>query len=123
MVAAWAVMACLHCTRRLNPSWIEIPQVHVRHGDKKTEEDLVGDHTYWEKAQVLQAAPENGLAKSMFLSTYDPATVAFFENVTRHAGWAPFPVAPLCAAPGRTGSSAGCSIAHSSPVVHFCWII
>lgn len=78
--------------------------VHVRHGDKGTEMQLVADQKYVEAAKEMHGGVQR-IQKRMFLSTEDPATVAYFKslpdwsvqhtlvNRSSHDGGAPFQVA------------------------------
>lgn len=60
--------------------------MHVRHGDKKAETSETPDEQYWARAQQVYAA-DTHLQKRIFLHTYDPNTVIFFENATKAAEW------------------------------------
>lgn len=68
--------------RKQQQSWVRVPDgaisVHIRHGDKGTEMQLVPDHDYVQKAEEL-VAHYSHLQRVIFLSTEDPKSVAYFK--------------------------------------------
>lgn len=71
-------------SRKQQQSWSGIPDgtvsVHIRHGDKGTEMQLVPDVEYLFKAEELVRHDES-LRKSIFLSTEDADSIQFFKNL------------------------------------------
>ena len=70
--------------RKRKQSWSGIPagavSVHIRHGDKYKEMQLVPDADYLSRAEeLLLQYPD--LKKIMFLSTEDPSSVAYFKSL------------------------------------------
>ena len=57
--------------------------VHVRHGDKGSEMQLMPDEEYVKAAESMLKG-DNHLQKNIFLSTEDPATI---EHFTGLPGW------------------------------------
>lgn len=68
--------------RKQQQSWVRVPDgaisVHIRHGDKGTEMQLVPDLDYVQKAEEL-VAHYSHLQRVIFLSTEDPKSVAYFK--------------------------------------------
>jgi hypothetical protein len=63
-----------------------MPQVHVRHGDKWIEAAEVADPVYEQVAQEAIDVSQGVLQKRIFLSTEDPATVAFWKQLRGACG-------------------------------------
>lgn len=77
--------------------------VHVRHGDKGSEMQLMPDEEYVKAAESMLKGNDQ-LQRNIFLSTEDPATIDYFKGLpewsvqytltkrTAHGGLAPFQV-------------------------------
>ena len=70
--------------RKQRQTWSTVPagsiSVHIRHGDKSKEMELVPDRMYLEKAEELILA-DGKLTRTIFLSTEDAHSVKYFRRV------------------------------------------